>query len=269
MLDFRLLNRDRNFVIGHEITLSGRDDAPTLVVVNGFGYNLSVWQGLLPWLERHFRVVRFNWPIHPDHYDVARYSKLDSFAEDLLGIIDRVGGEPCAVLTHSMGGMVGMLAARYKPEWFLRFVMLTPSPCFLRGPDFPGSFEKSELDALMRSLGDNYTHWVEQTAPLVLSLPAGSPEVETFCRQLLEMRPDVALSMALTIFHMDVRDRLGGFITPTTIVQTRDDTVVPVDVAYYLRDRWPNSRVEIIEAAGHLPHLTHPVEVLRVLEGCL
>ena len=72
--------------------------------------------------------------------------------------------------------------------------------------------------------------------------------------------------MAETLFRMDLRDRLDDYATPTTLIQPSGDPVVPVAVGGYLARRWPHARLEIVEATGHLPHLTAPEAVIAALE---
>lgn len=83
------------------------------------------------------------------------------------------------------------------------------------------------------------------------------------------MRPDVALSIAQMLFRLDLRDQLSGYAAPTMLIQPSDDPVVPVAVGEYLARRWPQARLEIIDASGHLPHLTAPEAVIAVLERVL
>jgi sigma-B regulation protein RsbQ len=106
-------------------------------------------------------------------------------------------------------------------------------------------------------------------APVVVGDPQNSAAIGEFRRSLCSMRPDVALAMAQTIFQMDMRGRLDGLETPTTIIQPRHDPAVPVAIAHYLARHWPAARVEMIEVTGHLPHLTAPAELIEILAQCL
>lgn len=268
MVSPELLARTHGFAAARHVTVSG--DGPAWVVLaNGFGTDQSMWDRVVPWLERRYRVVRFDWLVDPLHYDSARYASLDGFAEDLLAVLIAIGAPPCLYVGHSMSGMVGMLAARHMPERFRAMVMLAPSPCYMNKPGYVGGFEPDQIDQLLTQLGGDYLSWVNAFSPLAVAAPAGRPEVAEFTRSLLAMRPDVAFAMALTVFKMDLRDRVDGFDLPTTIVQTRDDIAVPMAVAEYLHARWPRSRLEVIDAAGHFPHLTAPAQLIAVLERCL
>lgn len=268
MTSTEILARTHNFHELRNITVSGHGPE-TVLLANGFGTDQSMWNRVLPWLEQRYRVVRFDWVIDPRHFDAARYSTLDGFADELLAVLIATTSAPCLYVGHSMSGMVGMLAAKRAPERFRAMVMLAPSPCYQNSPGYVGGFELEQIEQLLRALGGDYLNWVTNFSPLAVAAAPDGIEVAEFTRSLLAMRPDVAFSMALTVFKMDMRDRLGGFAVPTTIVQTRNDIAVPVEVGEYLHARWPHSRLEIIETSGHFPHLTAPDQLISILGRCL
>lgn len=268
MTHTEILARTRHFKELHHVTVSGDGDA-TLVLANGFGTDLTIWRHILPWLEQRFRVIRFDWLIDPRHYDSSRYATLHGFVEDLLAVLIATGTPACTYMGHSIGGMIGMLAAKRAPERFTHLTMLSPSPCFVNRPGYEGGFEPHEIEQLLHDLGSDYLNWVNNFSPVAVAAPPGRPEVAEFARSLAAMRPDVAFSMALTVFKMDLRDQLDGFTHPAAIVQTRNDIAVPLAVAEYLHARWPQSRLEFIDTAGHFPHLTAPEQLIGILQRTL
>lgn len=263
-----LLARTRDFKETHHVAVSGNGQT-TVVLANGFGTDQTMWRQVLPSLEERYRVVRFDWVIDPEHYERSRYATLDGFVEDLLAVLIATDTAECLYVGHSMGGMVGMLASKRTPERFRHFVMLSPSPCFVNSPGYRGGFEPEEIDRLLQEMGADYVNWVSQFTPLAVAAASDKPEVAEFTRSLLAMRPDVAFSMALTVFKMDLREQLAGFTHPVTIVQTRNDIAVPMEVVAYLQARWPQSRLEMIDTEGHFPHMTAPEQLTDILARSL
>lgn len=250
------------------VSISGRGER-TVVLGNGFGTTQAVWSRLLPWLEARFRVVRFDWMTAPQHYDYTRYFSLDAYAVDLLRVIERTAAGPCILIGHSMSGMIGMLAGKARPDVFEQAVMINASPCYIDRPGYLGGFSEDEINGFLLAMSENYLAWVDGFAPAVVGAAAPRHEVEEFAAGLLSMRPDVAFSMALTLFRSDLRDQLGGYTVPTTLLQSTQDVAVPVAVAEYLRQAWPGCRMRLLEADGHLPHLTHATLVQAALEEVL
>jgi pimeloyl-ACP methyl ester carboxylesterase len=52
---------------------------------------------------------------------------------------------------------------------------------------------------------------------------------------------------------------------PTLIIVGSRDEFTPVSDAEFMRDRIPNSKMAIIEGAGHMPNLENPVEFNQIL----
>ncbi|MGE5548759.1 MAG: alpha/beta fold hydrolase [Solirubrobacterales bacterium] len=264
MGDYRLLSRTRDLAERHHIAVSG-EGTTTVVLGNGYGTDLNFWSGILPWLERRYRVVRFDWATDPTHFEASRYADIDAYAEDLLAVLCATNAPPCVFIGHSMSGMVGMAAAEMEPTFFRQMVMLAPAPRYVSDEGYVAGFDNDAIDALLGRMGENYMAWIEEFAPRAVGNDGGASAIDEFARSLEAMRPDIAYAMALTVFHLDVRDRLDAFTTPTTIIQPTDDPAVPVAVGEYLAGRWPHARLEIIEASGHFPHLTAPGQVIAVL----
>lgn len=93
-----------------------------------------------------------------------------------------------------------------------------------------------------------------------------SVPVQEFSRTLFNMRPDIALSVAQTIFQSDTRHILHLIKVPCHILQSVKDLAVPVVVTEYLHQNLGGgSIVEVMSSDGHLPQLSSPDIVIPVL----
>ena len=93
-----------------------------------------------------------------------------------------------------------------------------------------------------------------------------SVAVQEFSRTLFNMRPDIALSVAQTIFQSDFRNLLCHMTVPCHIIQSMKDLAVPVVVAEFLHQNLGGeSIVEVMSTDGHLPQLSSPDLVIPVL----
>jgi pimeloyl-ACP methyl ester carboxylesterase len=179
-----------------------------------------------------------------------------------------LGFEKWAVLGHSFGGNVAL-------EYGLRY---------------PQSL--SHL-ILMNTGGDQW--WVNHNAPELLAKRGYSDEIVQCARRFYrgEIKPDefVSISMKLSsaynydnsLFTMDkafdpalmpkfrpeamifgysqllenwsVMDHLSEIHVPTLVLAGRHDFLFPPEHQAILADRLPNARLELIERAGHNPHM--------------
>ncbi|ONG56878.1 alpha/beta hydrolase [Pseudoroseomonas deserti] len=255
--------------------LNGRIDgqgAGTIVLSHGFGTDQTAWAPIRDWLAPRFRVVSFDLAGcgagGAEAYDPRRHDSLYGFADDLIEILDELGIEDCIYIGHSVSGMIGAAAAAVRPEPFRQLVMIGASPRYLNDGDYQGGFDQQDLDGLHAGMAANFQAWGAGFAPAVVGVPDRAA-VDEFCRTLFLMRPDVALSISRTIFQSDMREVASRLESPTLLLQTRQDLAVPMAVAQWLQRHIDGAELAVVEAEGHLPHMTAPAAVIDILAARL
>jgi sigma-B regulation protein RsbQ len=166
---------------------------------------------------------------------------------------------------HSVSCMIGAAAALARPDPFAKLLMIGGSPRYLNDGSYNGGFEQADLNGLYDAMATNFQAWAAGFAPLVVGVPDNSA-IDEFSRTIFLMRPDIALTTCRTIFQSDMREIAAKLERPTHIVQTRRDMAVPQGVATWLHDHIDRSTLDIIDAEGHLPHMTAPAEIIRMFE---
>jgi sigma-B regulation protein RsbQ len=248
--------------------IAGEGKTP-LILAHGFGMDQTVWAQLRPWFDSRYRVYLYDLagagPEGERNYDPHRYGSLFGYADDLLEIVLELGLTRCLYVGHSVSGMIGAAAAVARPDLFDRLVMIGASPRYLNDGTYHGGFEQRDLDGLYDAMATNFQAWAAGFLPLVVGVP-DNRAVDEFSRMLFQMRPDIALTTARTIWQSDMRDIARRLERPTHLVQTRNDLAVPHGVAEWLNANIDRSTLDVIEAEGHVPHLTAPDEIVRVLK---
>lgn len=241
-----------------------------IVLGHGFGTDQSVWKHLVPHLIDEFRVVLYDnmgaGTTNPDYFDFERYSTLEGYAYDLLAILEELQIDSCIFVGHSVSAMVGAIASITRPDLFSKLIMISASPRYLNDVDYYGGFEQEDLNQLFEAIGANYKAWCSGFAPLAVGGELESVAVQEFSRTLFNMRPDIALSVAQTIFQSDMRQILGLITVPCHILQSVKDLAVPVVISEYLHQHIAaESIVEVMSTYGHLPQLSSPDVVIPLL----
>ncbi|KAH9324521.1 hypothetical protein KI387_004699 [Taxus chinensis] len=244
-----------------------------LVMSHGFGTDQSVWQRILPYFVRDFKVVLFDLvcagSVNPEYFDMNKYSILDAYVDDLFVILDELNVDKCVYVGHSMSAMIGCLASIRRPALFQKLVLVGASPRYLDDDGYEGGFKREDINQLFLAIESNYEAWVSGFAPLALGadVPAA---IREFSRTLFNMRPDISLWVARTVFESDVRGILGHVKTPCHVIQGNKDIAVPLSVADYLRTHLGGkSWVKIFQTEGHLPQLTAPALINQALKTAL
>lgn len=253
----------------HNVKVTGSGEQ-VIVLAHGFGTDQSVWKHLVPHLVDDYRVVLYDnmgaGTTNPDYFDFNRYSTLEGYALDLLAILEELQIDSCVLVGHSVSAMIGAIASISRPDLFTKLVMISGSPRYLNDVDYYGGFEQEDLDQLFEAMRSNYKAWCSGFAPLAVGGDMDSVAVQEFSRTLFNMRPDIALSVAQTIFQSDMRQILGLVSVPCHIIQSVKDLAVPVVVSEYLHQNLlVDSVVEVMSSDGHLPQLSSPDIVIPVL----
>ncbi|KAF5736202.1 esterase KAI2 [Tripterygium wilfordii] len=253
----------------HNVKVVGSGER-VIVLAHGFGTDQSVWKHLVPHLVDDHRVILYDnmgaGTTNPDYFDFNRYTTLEGYAYDLLAILEELQVESCIYVGHSVSAMIGAIASITRPDLFAKLVMISASPRYLNDVEYFGGFEQEDLDQLFQAMQDNYKAWCSGFAPLAVGGDMESLAVQEFSRTLFNMRPDIALSVAQTIFQSDMRQILPLVTVPCHIIQSMKDLAVPVVVSEYLHQNLGGeSIVEVMSSDGHLPQLSSPDVVIPVL----
>lgn len=254
----------------NHVTVSGRVEGTTLLFAHGFGCDQRLWRWVAPAFEDRFRVVRFDFVgsgrADVEAYSETRYAGLEGYAQDVLEVIEAVEGTPVVFVGHSVSAMVGVLAAIQRPELFSHLALVCPSACYLNHPpEYLGGFEREEIEGLLDLMDKNPAGWAGFLAPVVMA-NQDRPELETELREsFCTMDPRVARQFAEVTFFSDHREELGGLHTPTLILQCREDAVAGPEVGHFVHQQIAGSRLVMLEAWGHCPHVSHPDETTAAL----
>jgi sigma-B regulation protein RsbQ len=191
-------------------------------------------------------------------YDYAKYDTLQGHADDLLQVMDAVGGGPAVCVGHSVSAMIGMLAGIAAPDRFKAHVMIGPSPCYVNDGNYIGGFARADIDSLLETMESNYLGWSSNMAPAIMG-SAEQPELaveltNSFCRT----DPDIARHFARVTFLSDHRRDVSKLTAPTLVVQCHDDLIAPRSVGEFMAKTLPNGTLRLINNVGHCPHLSAP-----------
>ncbi len=256
------------------VRVTGNPSGQPMVFAHGFGCDQTLWRFVAPAFEDEYRVVTFDYigagASDRSAYNPERYASLDGYADDILEICRALELSDVIVVAHSVSASIAILAANRSPETFSDLVLLTPSPRYLDDlPEYRGGFSAADIDGLLQMMDVNAVGWAAFLAPIVMGNP-DRPELSTgleatFC----SIDPVMARQFADVTFHADNRADLARVTTPSLIVQCSQDAVAPLEVGAYVHDQMADSRLKMIDAIGHCPHVSHPAETIALMADYL
>lgn len=254
----------------NNVTVAGNPGAEqTLVFVHGFGTDQRAWRDVAAAFMDDYKVVLFDnvgaGQADPEAFVQHHYLNLHRYALDLLEVCAALQLERPVLIGHSAGAMSCVLAAIEAPERFSRLALIGASPRYLDEAGYRGGFSKDDIDAVYSAVSGGYAAWAEAFAPLAMGNADQPRLIAQFANALKAIPPERALTVLCSIFQSDHRADVRKLSLPTLLIQAREDVAVPLEVAEYLQRNIRGSLLKVIEATGHLPHITAPSKVIAAL----
>lgn len=201
--------------------LEGRETAPALILLNSIGTDMDLWDGLLPALRQHFRLLRIDTRGHGASTAEPGDLSLDLLARDILAVADDAGLPRFSLAGVSLGGMIGMQLALAQPARVERLALVCTS----------AAMDRQIWTKRVNLVRENGTAAIADAAMerfLSGAFRTAHPEVSaTIERQLVSMDPAGYAGCAAAIRDMDIAPHIGGIRSPTLVVTGLLDSSTP------------------------------------------
>lgn len=236
---------------------SGHPHGLPIVFIHGFPFNHSMWEPQLTSLPSTLRLIA---------YDIRGFGKsdlgngektIDKHADDLVGLLDDLTIDQAIVCGLSMGGYIALRAIEKYPARFKGLVL-----CDTKSESDNEEGRKKRMDSI-KVIEDQGTITFSQNFlknVLGASTYQNNPQlVRNLQNRILENNQEgiVAAQYAMAD-RTDTTSSLKKIKVPTLILVGEEDGVTPVKAAQSIREKIPNSQLEIIPKAGHLSNLENP-----------
>lgn len=256
----------------NNVKISGKG-SKVIVFAHGFGCDQNAWKYISNSFIEDYKIVLFDFVGAGESdlsaYDPKKYASLQGYVNDLIEIGETLSINKATFIGHSVGCMIGSLAAIQKPDLFEQLIFIGPSPCYISNGDYKSGFDKETIDSLMEVMEEDYISWSKALAPEIMNKNNGeelSTELtETFC----SIDPEIGKQFARVTFLSDNRKDLPLIPAKSLTIQCSDDIIAPLSVGQYIKEHTPGNTLKILEAQGHCPHMSHPEETVQLIKEFL
>jgi len=234
----------------------GPDEAPPLLLIHGLaGSSLAEWYRIGPALAEKYRVVMVDHrshglaPLARDRFDV------EEVADDMAGVLDRLGIGVVSVVGYSMGGAIAQSFAHRHPARVNRLVLIAT---FTHHP---------EPIRTLRVIGAVIARAWERVTGV------GTPEVRTgylLATGAVEQRharwlweethrrdTDAGAQATLALLRFDSRPWIGRIEAETLVIIPTHDQLVPPSWQYALGASVTNATIVELIGVRHEAPWTH------------
>lgn len=235
----------------------GAADAPPLILSAGMGGSAKYWTPNIASLAERYRVIAY------DHRGTGRSDRelpgeatIEQIGMDIVALMDALGIPRVTIIGHAIGGMAGLAVALAAPERVERLVIVNgwarldpyTARCFdtrltLLRDSGPQAYIHAQPIFLYppKWISDHHAHLAEEEAVQVADFPA----------QNIERR-------VLGACRFDVADRLHEVATPTLLVASSDDALVPPACSSVLAAGISGATLKTMSWGGHACNVTDP-----------
>jgi non-heme chloroperoxidase len=262
---------------GEHLHLRITGNGPPLLLLHGWTSGHTVWNPLLPDLQRQHRVFCPDARGHGGHaLSVTQTPDVARLARDLLNLLDHYGIERAACAGHSMGALTLWQFIRdHGCGRLTHLCIIDQSPKLMSDSSWQngiyGDFDAAHSQRLIDELGTDFAEAVLRLIAFGLNAKAR----ETYARDsrgwqqtrqsLQQLDPAPLIAIWQSLVAADFRDVLPHIAVPTLLAWGEQSNFYTLATAQYLLDHIPAARLERYAGADHCPQLQQPERFAREL----
>ena len=240
--------------------VEGPEDAPVVVLGPSLGTSTGLFTHQARFLSETHRVVRYDLRGHGGSQVVPGPCTVADLAWDVLALLDSLGVGRFSYAGVSIGGAIGQQLALTAPERIERLALIATAAEFADPPSWlvrARQVREQGTEFLVPSrTGTWFTERWGRDHP---------DETERLLGMLRSTPPEGYAACCEAIGVFDLRSRLGKIAVPTLVIAGAEDPATTTGMMRELAEGIPGSTFEAVAGAAHLPVVTHPEPVNKVL----
>jgi aminoacrylate hydrolase len=228
-----------------------------LLLISGLNGLAKPWQGIVPELAKHFRVITHDHRGLGNSDAWAGEYSVNQIANDVLGLMDRLQIERAHIVGHSLGGAVAQALAADHPQRVAGLVIYaswcSPDPFFTRVMSMRREMLTCMgVEAFVRTgpIGIYPPDWITRNDAALTARFADSCAAFPG-RDVMLRRIDACLA------H-DRRSSLAQISAPTLVLGLQDDASTPAHCSTEIAELISQAQLELLPYGGHNAHLVVP-----------
>ena len=240
--------------INYEVTGEGIP----VMLITGFGSDLSYWNVLVPMLSDRYKVVTM------DNRGVGRTEyggkfTVDDLTDDVIGLMDHLSIYKAHVVGWSMGGCMCQELSLRHPE---RVISLTLISAYMRRPSRSSYAMNTMIRAVREGADIGTLSRVLQVMCFPESVFRKREEKGTFPDPPFAATIEGIADQMESVDAYDSRERISGIRVPTLCIYGLSDIMVPPETGETITSLIEGCRSFRIPGAGHIVNPNSYYEVM-------
>ena len=237
---------------------------PPLLLLHGWGFHSSVWDGFAQPLAQSHRVQMIDLPGHGRSTE-APFGELGTLVDDIAHKLS----ERTIVCGWSMGGLIAQRLAVRHPGKVRALALVSSTPCFTPRRGWRHGTTRASLAQFAQGLRDKPKATLKSFVTLnALDVPGARATVRDLLQRLDERQAPTsqALEAGLEMLRTtDLREEVRTISVPTVVIHGALDRIVAPGAGTWLANAIPGARGFQFPDAAHMPFLSHRNDTLAAL----
>ena len=238
-------------------TDQGPDDAPIIIFIHGFPLNKSMWDIQVETLKKNYRVITYDIRGHGNSHPGIDEFFIELFVNDLLRFIKKLGIEKSILCGLSLGGYIALNAVLKYPDRFDGLI-LNDTQCIADTPEI----KENRCNAIIRIKEKGVEQYADEIIKNLFAQETftKNKNVIDAVKEMIISTPKQSLCNTLHALaeRKETCTQLHEINIPVLIMVGKEDKITPIAAARQMHELILNSKLEIIQQAGHLSNLEDP-----------
>ncbi len=240
--------------VGLFYTLSGKSDAPVLMMSNSLGTALNMWQPQLGEMESRFHLLRYDMRGHGNSDLVEGHCSISTLGRDVLALLDELRIDKVHFCGLSVGGVIGQWLGASAPERLGSLILCNTAA------------KIGTAESWNKRIADVEQHGMASITEAVLerwftsAFRLASPDaVAPFRAMLHATNPRGYVQVCAALRDMDQRSLVQRIRVPTCVIAGEHDPATTLDDGKFLQSQIPGASLVSLPVA-HISNVEAAVQ---------
>jgi pimeloyl-ACP methyl ester carboxylesterase len=218
---------------------------PNLLFIHGAGLTALSWTLQLKGLAGKSNVIAVDLPGH-GHSKGPGTDSIKTYANVVADLISALKLHKCTAIGTSMGGGIVQQLLIDFPDSIHAGILINTGAKLKVSPD------------ILKAAKADYKKFITGMSNILLPSDTDTKKLAASLKDALKIDLEVVLGDYTACDNFDIRGRLHKINLPVLVISSKNDIMTPVWYGEYLSKMINNSRLEVIEGAGHLVQFEKP-----------
>lgn len=233
---------------------------PWVIILQGWGTSCALYDSVAAMLAQEHRVLQLDLPGFGASDEPAEPWDADRYAAFLCDFARALGIERCLVLAHSFGGRVALkLVTSATASLGVDRLILVDSAGIVRQRT-PEEERRIRLFKFLRRVTE--IPLIKASFPDLIEAWSAKQGSDDYRNSSDLMKRTMVMSIS-----EDLTPLMPKVTMPTLLVWGSADDATPLSDGDRMKSLIPDSRLVVIEGAGHFPFVEQPIAFWEALEG--